>query len=89
VTTSRFGSGTISRDSKGATTTTQHLGDGHHQPQQFGRLSNGLALCELLYDLAEQRARWGRGVGCAGIGAVPLAIWVAHFLILFDTELWV
>lgn len=40
------------------------------------------------YDLAEQRARWLRGVGGAGVGAVPLDILEAYFLILFDTDLW-
>ena len=30
----------------------------------------------------------GKGVGGAGVGAVPLDILAAHFLILFDTDLW-
>jgi hypothetical protein len=44
-------------------------------------------LRERFYDLAEQRARWVRGVGGAGVGAVPLDILAAYFLILFDTDL--
>ncbi len=72
VTTSRFGSGTISRDSRGATTTTQRFG-GHHQSQQFGGFSDHLAPLERLYDLAERRARRGRGLAGAGVGAVPVS----------------
>jgi hypothetical protein len=57
------------------------------QPQQFGGHSDHIALWERLYDLAEQRARRVRGFGGAGVGAVPLDILAAHFLILFDTDL--
>jgi hypothetical protein len=53
----------------------------------LGSISHHLALRERFYDLAEQRARWVRGVGGAGVGAVPLDILAAYFLILFDTDL--
>jgi len=42
------------------------------KPQQLGSISHHLALRERFYDLAEQRARQGKGVGCAGVGAVPI-----------------
>ena len=57
------------------------------QPQQFGGHSDHIALWERLYNLAELRARRVRGVGGAGLGAVPLDILAAHFLILLDTDL--
>jgi hypothetical protein len=74
VTTSRFGSGAISRDSKGSTTTTQRFGDGTIKLHQFGGFSDHLAPWERFHNLAERRARRGRRAGGAGIGEVLVAI---------------
>jgi hypothetical protein len=66
VTTSRFGSDTISGDFKGGATHGTALWQRHDQPQQFGGFSDHLALSERLYDLAEQRALRGGDLGGAG-----------------------
>jgi hypothetical protein len=68
VTTSRFGSGTISRSSDGATTTTQRFGDG-----TISRTSSGATATTSRFGSGFTTSQ-NAGRGGAGVLVVPGAV---------------